>query len=102
MRALLIAFLVACGGGSGGDVDPQVDAPDNLPACTMATYDSCSGNADCTSGNCHLFMQDGFQVCTTACTPLDNSTCPVDSTGANGECNMRGICKPAAENACAP
>src|SRR5690348_4151025 len=93
--ALLFA-LAACGGGSGGDDDgddtPQTDAPANPPidspagpACTGAVFDPCTSNDQCTSGNCKLFMGDGIQVCTQACTPNDNSTCPTDKSGANAQ-----------------
>src|SRR5512138_2457457 len=99
----LILFAACSGGGDGGTSDDEVltpDAPAGSPSCKKEVYDPCTTNADCTSGNCHFYMQDGFSVCTQACTALDNSTCPVDSTGVNGTCNMRGECKPAAPNAC--
>ena len=108
-RALLaFAFVVAaaCSGGGGGDDGPPpvdsnntVDMPTG-PACTGAVYDPCTDNTQCASGNCHLFMQSAFQVCVQACTPGDNTTCPVDKTGANGACNNMGICKPAGPNNC--
>jgi hypothetical protein len=46
------------------------------------------------SANCKLFSGLGVQVCTTTCTPGDNTPC-----GA-GTCNNMGICKPAAANSC--
>ena len=98
-RALAISALVAaaaCGDGGKSMPDaPAVDAPAG-PACTNAVYDPCTSNAQCTSMNCHLFMSDGFQVCTQACTPGDNTTCP----GVGASCNNMGICKPAAANNC--
>jgi hypothetical protein len=115
MQRIAIALalvLGACSGGSGGggggddddgvqpDAAGEPDSGEPLPACTNAAFDPCTSNDQCTSGNCHLFMQDGIQVCTQACTPLDDSTCPVDANGVNGECNMKGICKPSAANAC--
>jgi hypothetical protein len=39
-------------------------------------------------------------VCTTSCTPGDNTTCPVDSTGNHATCNNMANCKPAAANNC--
>lgn len=45
-------------------------------ACDGSTYDLCNTGSDCASGNCHLFQASGFSVCTVACTPGDNSTCP--------------------------
>jgi len=92
--------LAACSAGPddefrGGDVDAAAG-----PACTSAVYDPCTSNTDCASANCHLFSQSGFQVCTTACTPLDNTTCPVDSSGVVGQCNQKGLCKPAVQNSC--
>lgn len=94
---VLSSMLAACGGGEGGDDEPT---PDTAAGGTCAIFDSCTALSDCVSDavECHLFMQDGIQVCTVACTPNDNSTCPMDSTGARGECNNRGICKPAAVN----
>jgi len=43
--------------------------------------------------NCHLYNQSAIQVCTVPCTPLDNSTCPVDASGVNATCNNMGNCK---------
>src|SRR5207249_11505927 len=63
-------------------------------SCTKAAYDPCNDEHDCDSGNCHLFMADGFQVCTTACSAT--LPCPNDSSGAPGTCNTMMICKPAA------
>jgi hypothetical protein len=34
------------------------------------------------------------------CTAGDNTTCPIDSTGAHGTCNNMSNCKPAAPNNC--
>lgn len=106
-RLLVLAFLAACGTTGGDDTGPPVDSnpppmdmPGNLPACTGAAFDPCTDNTQCMSNNCHLFMQSQFQVCVTACTPGNNTTCPVDKSGANGVCNNMGICKPAAPNDC--
>ncbi|MBX3154962.1 MAG: hypothetical protein KF773_03105 [Deltaproteobacteria bacterium] len=93
-----LLFAAACGGTAGNE--PTPDASQFGVACTSATFDPCTANEQCMSANCHLFRQDGIQVCTASCTPFDDTTCPVDSTGAHGKCNMRGICKPAAANAC--
>src|SRR5262245_46107527 len=108
MRRILVSllFVVACGNGRTGD-DIQSDAPpqpDGPPpaACTGLVYDGCTDNTQCMSMNCHLYKGDQIQVCTQACTPGDNTTCPVDKTGANGLCNAMGICKPAAANNCTP
>jgi hypothetical protein len=108
---LLVACLgVGCGTGASDeerqDVDAQqvVDpdaASDAAPqvACTGTVYDACTDNTQCASQNCHLFAQDGIQVCTQAC---DAATpCP-DFGGEPGFCNMKGICKPAGANACTP
>lgn len=91
---LLLTFLVGCDSGSSNP--PAVDSPSG-EACTGADFDPCTDNSQCDSGNCHLFMQDGFQVCVPSCTPGDNSTCPAGS-GAN--CNGMGICKPTEPNEC--
>jgi hypothetical protein len=99
MRILGLFVTVALAACSG-DQPANVDANPAGPKCTTAIYDLCATEHDCMSGMCHLFSADGFQVCTQTCTPGDNTTCPVDSTGANGTCNAMGICKPAAANMC--
>jgi hypothetical protein len=98
MKHLLFLVLVACGGG--GTDTPVPDAPDTAPACTGATYDNCASNEDCDSQNCHLFSQDAIQVCTQPCD--GSNPCPNDSEGVAGECNNRGICKPANNTVCRP
>ncbi len=102
-RLLVVSLtLAACGGGEdpppADTAQPSDTGGGN--ACTNADYDPCTDNTQCTSGNCHLFQQSGFQVCSPACTAGDNTTCPVDSSGANGQCNNMGICKPLAANDC--
>ena len=112
MKTLLLAFalLAGCstgdpsGGGGGGGGGAQVDAAvlqngsgsgsGSGNACTGALYDPCTSNAQCMSGNCHLFSGQGIQVCTATCTPGNNAPC-----GA-GTCNNMGICKPNAANTC--
>src|SRR5262245_47234558 len=102
MRALLCLCFVfaAC----KGDTPPPVDAPrDSMgsgAASTGAAYEPCTTNDQCMSMNCHFYMQSNFTVCVTTCTPGNNSTCPVDSSGTNGVCNNMGICKPAMPNNC--
>jgi len=110
MPRLLVSllFVVACGNGgtTGDDVAPPIDSAqqgsDGPPAaaCTGAVFDPCTDNTQCMSNNCHLYKDSQLQVCVQACTPGDNTTCPVDKTGANGVCNMMGICKPTAPNDC--
>ena len=95
------------GGGGGGGGGTQMGSgsgmPDAggtaLPACTGAVYDPCTGPAQCTSDMCQLFNGAGIQVCTQACTPGDNTTCP-QQNGAPATCNNMGICKPNAANSC--
>jgi len=98
---MIVSLLTACGGG-----DPDPTPADSQPAdtsggatCTNANYDPCTANMQCTSNNCHLFQQSGFQVCVPACTP-GGAACPNDSSGAAGTCNNMGICKPLAANDC--
>jgi hypothetical protein len=103
LAVALVFALAACGGGSGGDDgddDVQIDAPASGATCTNAVFDPCTDNSQCDSGNCHLFNQSAFQVCVQACTPGDNTTCPIDASGVNGFCNNMGICKPAVPNNC--
>ena len=87
------------GNGSGNASNMTPDGGVALPACTNAVYDPCTTAADCTSGNCRAFNQDGIQVCTQTCTPGDNTTCPT-LNGQAATCNNMGICKPPAANAC--
>jgi hypothetical protein len=109
MRILFIACFLACSlAACGGSSSPQPDAAashdaagsGSAGACTGAAFDPCTDNSQCMSGNCHTYTLAGIQVCTTTCTPNDNSTCPTDSTGANAFCNSMGLCKPAAANTC--
>ncbi|MEO6776672.1 MAG: hypothetical protein ABI467_27270 [Kofleriaceae bacterium] len=100
MRTVLITLLAACSSyevhlvDSGGSNDART--------CVGSAFDPCTTNDQCGSMNCHLYSGAGLQVCTQACTPGDNTTCPVDATGANGICNTMGNCKPAKANACVP
>ena len=98
MRAALVVAL-ALGGCSSYEAH-LVDA--GASSCPGVAYDPCTTNDQCMSMNCHAYNSAGFSVCTQACTPLDNSTCPVDSTGVHGTCNMMGNCKPAKANDCTP
>lgn len=99
--ALTIGVIVACSGGTTVHIDAgKLDGMGSGPPCTGAVYDPCIDPSQCMSTNCHNYMGDGFSVCTTACTPGMNSTCPVDATGSNGFCNNMGICKPAQPNNC--
>jgi hypothetical protein len=97
MRSTLVLLVVTCmelGCGTGASdeerqaVDALVDDADAAPqvACTGAVYDACTDNTQCTSQNCHLFAQDGIQVCTQAC---DGESCP--DFGGSGFCNTKGI-----------
>jgi len=99
MRALVIALaLSAC--ETGGDTPTLPDADLTKPMCTGVVYDSCLSNAGCMSMNCKLYEDIPIQVCTQTC---DAATpCPMDATGVAGKCNNRGLCKPAAANACHP
>lgn len=90
----LVLVLAACGGD-----DSQQATPDATPGppCTKAVYDVCVNPTDCTSQNCHYFNGE-FTVCTQSCDA--NNPCPMDASGQPGQCNMRGICKPAVANNC--
>ncbi len=103
LLALSLVIAIACSGSSTTHVDASmIDGAGSGPLCAGSAYDPCTDPSQCptTAMSCHLFMGSGFQVCTPACTPGNNSTCPVDSTGSNGFCNNMGICKPAAANNC--
>lgn len=112
MRMLLLSLLLLAFAGCSGDSKPTPvqdgptetpDAPLDSPMgtlCTGAAYDPCTANTQCMSNNCHLYTAQTLQVCVTACTPGDNTTCPKDKTGVNGVCNNMAICKPAAANDC--
>lgn len=95
----LALLLVGCGGGDDAQQQVTPDAPPG-PACTGAVYDNCVNPTDCMSGNCHFYDQSNFTVCTQACTPGDDTTCPVDASGVHGVCNNKGLCKPAVANNC--
>lgn len=100
--AVALGWLIAaCSSHSTSSlVDAAVHMDGAGSACTGAVFDPCTDNTQCMSGICHLYMMANIQVCTTACTAGNNSTCPLDSTGANGTCNNMGICKPAKANPC--
>lgn len=117
MKAVLFALVCAAGcvvgesgpidrtggdtdGDTGGD-DTGGDGDEALAACTGAVYDPCTDAAQCMSGTCQAFEQDGIQVCTQMCTPGDNTTCP-ELNGQPATCNNRGICKPPGANSCSP
>lgn len=98
MRSL--AFVLAIGlGACAGSKPPQPDGGSNGPMCTGQLYDPCSTEHDCMSQNCRSFAGDGFIVCTTTCTPGDDTPCMV-AGGQAGTCNAMGLCKPAAPNVC--
>ena len=103
MKLLLLATLTLAACGGGEDPPPADTAlPSDTAggeACTNADYDPCTDNTQCTSGNCHLYQQSGFQVCVSSCTP-GSAECPPDSSGNPAMCNNMGICKPVAANDC--
>ena len=102
VRILLCACvaLVACKPRDSVTVDAPMADVGGGGACTGAAYDPCTTNDQCMSANCHFFMMSSFTVCVTTCTPGNNATCPVDSSGVNGTCNNMGLCKPAMPNNC--
>jgi len=103
MRLLFACILLAaCGSGSTPKaVDAaKMDSAGSGSACTGVAYDPCTDNTQCMSAMCHNYTMSALQVCTQSCTAGDNTTCPVDSTGAHGTCNNMSNCKPAAANNC--
>jgi hypothetical protein len=102
MRKLaLLSLIAAACSSSDGDPKPMTDAAaiDAPPgaACTGAVYDPCTANTQCMSMNCRLFMGDGIQVCTQACSA--GTPCPMAGSTAVA-CNNMGVCKPPAANNC--
>ena len=95
--SFVATVVVACSSNSVHMVDSNGGGSNSCPG---SAYDSCTTNDQCMSMSCHLYNGAGIQVCTLACTPFDNTTCPVDATGVNGICNMMGNCKPAKANDC--
>jgi hypothetical protein len=100
MRILLITLLAACSSYEVHLVDSAGSS--DMRTCLGSAFDPCTTNDQCSAMNCHLYNGTGVQVCTQSCTPGDNTTCPVDATGANGTCNSMGNCKPAKANDCVP
>ena len=66
------------GSGMNGNSMPDAGTSGG-PKCTGAAYDPCTGPTQCLSGKCQLFTGSGFQVCTQACTPGNNATCPAQN-----------------------
>ncbi|MDB4963051.1 MAG: hypothetical protein JWP01_3050 [Myxococcales bacterium] len=121
MRLLLGTLLVLGACTTGGGSEPptpdaslsmmgvdgggaMIDSPLALDGgqsnvCTGKAYDTCTSNAQCTSGNCRAFGSAGFQVCTQACSA--GTPCPMQN-GAAVSCNNMGLCRPTAANACTP
>ena len=93
--AVLLVLLAACSG----------DAPTGDRSCDGTLYDACSDEHDCMSSNCHNFMTQQFQVCSTGCTVGDDSPCMTTSDGKKATCAATGsgpggICTPPAANPC--
>jgi hypothetical protein len=81
-RLLLLALFAAC---SGDSPPTQIDAPENLPACTNATFDPC------TPTRRHVQRLSPFNgESRTATAHRSTTRRPVDANGTNGTCNMRG------------
>jgi hypothetical protein len=96
--------LFACTGHYTEPIGPPPDAPplaiDAANACTGKLYDPCTVNTQCMSGDCRDYIGMGFSACTEPCTTPDTMSCPPDSTGVAGFCNMMGTCKPIKPNDC--
>ena len=91
---VLLVLVAAC----SGDPPPRT--------CDGTLYDACSDEHDCMSNNCHNFMMQQFQVCSTTCTVGDDSPCMTTSDGKKATCvaisttGNAGICTPPAANDC--
>lgn len=92
MRMSITMLLVLLAGGCAGD-DP------GQRTCTRTLYDTCQQEHDCASGNCHNFMAEGFQVCSTSCVAGDDTPCMTTLDGRKATCQA-GICTPPAPNDC--
>ena len=97
LRFAMILTLALAGCSDGGNKGGYPDADPAARVCTGEIYDNCAGDDQCDSGMCKLFSGE-FQVCTQACTPGDNTTCPPGT----GKCNNKGLCKPTLNNDCRP
>ncbi len=68
--------------------------------CLGINYDPCNTEHDCANGNCLPFADKGYMICTLACTPGDNTTCPPQYVTTPVTCNAAGLCEPDAPNSC--
>jgi hypothetical protein len=68
--------------------------------CIGIAYDPCNTEHDCNNGNCVPFADKGFQVCSAACTPGDDTTCPTQDLMRTATCTANGVCEPPAPNSC--
>ena len=99
MRMSITALLVLVAACTG-------DAPPSNRTCDGTLYDACSDEHDCLSNNCHNFMMQQFQVCSTTCTVGDDSPCMTTFDGKKATCiaisttGNAGICTPPAANNC--
>lgn len=89
MTFVLALILGAC---AGDEVDEG-----NGPVCTKVHYDKCNSEHDCDTNECHNFLADGLQVCTSSCSVT--VPCP-DNLGVPVACDVSGYCKPAAATQC--
>lgn len=92
MSIAMLLVLAACAG----------DEPSNTRTCAGNLYDACLQEHDCASGNCHNFTAEGFQVCSTTCTPGDDAPCMTTLDGKPATCSANAICTPAVPNECKP
>jgi hypothetical protein len=94
MRMSIAMLLVLLAGACTGD------APASHRTCAGNLYDACLQEHDCMSENCHNFMAEGFQVCSTTCTPGNDTPCMTTLDGKKATCGASGICTPPAPNDC--
>ena len=99
IRSLAIALLFAACGGGGSNSDSTTPDADTsmLPLCTGATFDPCTDPSQCMSAMCQPFEQLGITTCTQTCNA--STPCPMQN-GQPTMCNMKGLCRPNAANAC--
>lgn len=75
-------------GGEAAGGAPGTGGAGGAPSGDAQLFEACTDNADCESGICHNYPNQGGMLCTQLCESADD--CPAPSSGCNG----MGYCKP--------